>query len=115
MGSLFMAAGLYIIPTAPYETGFYVVECIAIILIALANGCLTPSINSLISKNANPNEQGKILGVSMSVGSLGRVIGPYLGGFLYGMAMFMPYFIGALIMVGAWRVAKRFGVKYAHV
>lgn len=95
-----MAAGLYY-PTAPFEAGFYVVEGFAITLIALANGCLSPSINSLISKNANPDEQGKALGVSMSVGSMGRVIGPYLGGFVYGMAMFMPYFVGALIMVAA--------------
>ncbi len=115
IGCLLMAAGLYIIPTAPFEAGFYVVEGFAITLIALANGCLSPSINSLISKNANPDEQGKALGVSMSVGSMGRVIGPYLGGFVYGMAMFMPYFVGALIMVAAWRVAVRFGVKYAHV
>ncbi len=115
IGCLLMAAGLYIIPTAPFEAGFYVVEGFAITLIALANGCLSPSINALISKNANPDEQGKALGVSMSVGSMGRVIGPYLGGFVYGMAMFMPYFVGALIMVAAWRVAVRFGVKYAHV
>lgn len=115
LGCLLMAAGLYIIPTAPFETGFYIVEGIAIILIALANGCLSPSINSLISKNADQDAQGKALGVSMSVSSMGRVIGPYLGGFVYGMAMFMPYFIGALIMVAAWRVAVRFGVKYAHI
>lgn len=111
-GSLLMAAGLYILPMAPYETGFYVVEGIAIILIALANGCLTPSINSLISRNAPEDQQGKLLGVSMSVGSMGRVIGPYLGGFLYGMAKFMPYYVGTLVMIASWRVSKRFLVKY---
>ncbi len=112
MGCILMAIGLYILPTAPYERWFYIVEGIAILFIALANGCISPSIQSLLSKNAGDKEQGKILGVSMSVSSLGRVFGPYLGGLFYGMAQFMPYFMGSLIMVGAWRVAKRFVVKY---
>lgn len=112
MGCLLMAIGLYLLPTAPYERWFYVVEGIAILFIALANGCISPSIQSLLSKNAGDQEQGKILGVSMSVSSLGRVFGPYLGGLFYGMAQFMPYFMGALIMIAAWRVAKRFVVKY---
>jgi len=112
IGCLLMAIGLYLLPTAPYERWFYVVEGIAILFIALANGCISPSIQSLLSKNAGEQEQGKILGVSMSVSSLGRVFGPYLGGLFYGMAQFMPYFMGALIMVAAWRVAKRFVVKY---
>ncbi|GAB1397663.1 MAG TPA: MFS transporter [Saprospiraceae bacterium] len=115
IGAVLLAAGLYIIPMAPYKEGFYLVEGFAIILISLANGCLSPSITSLLSQNAGAEEQGKVLGVGMSVNSLGRVIGPYAGGFLYGMAMFMPYFIGTLIMIGAWNVARRFRTKYAHI
>ena len=112
IGSVLMAVGLYMIPTAPYERWFYVVTGIAILLIALANGCLTPSIQSLLSKNSSAGEQGKILGVSMSVSSLGRVAGPYLGGLFYGMVQFMPYFMGFLIMVAAAMVSKRFVFKY---
>lgn len=112
IGSILMAIGLYLIPTAPYERWFYVVEGIAIIFIALANGCLSPSIQSLLSKNAREDEQGKILGVSMSVSSLGRVVGPYLGGLFYGMVQFMPYFMGFLIMAAAALVSKRFVAKY---
>jgi MFS family permease len=112
IGSILMAVGLYMIPTAPYERWFYVITGIAILLIALANGCITPSIQSLLSKNSSESEQGKILGVSMSVGSMGRVVGPYLGGLFYGMVQFMPYFMGFLIMAGAAFVSRKFVLKY---
>ncbi len=112
IGSLLMMVGLYMIPMAPLGIGFYIVTGISIVLITLANGCLTPAINSLVSQLAPANQQGKYLGVSNSVSSIGRVIGPYLGGFSFGMAKFMPYYLGALIMFITWRLAKRYMDKF---
>jgi fucose permease len=47
-------------------------------LFALGNGLATPSLNSLASKSAGPGEQGGVLGVTQSVASLARVVGPLL-------------------------------------
>jgi hypothetical protein len=43
---------------------------------AVGNGLATPSLTSLASKSASAAEQGGILGVTQSVASLARVVGP---------------------------------------
>ena len=60
-----------------------------------------PSISSLLSRNATNKEQGQVLGMNQSFGSLARIAGPTLGGFLYGLHYTAPYIGGAVLMVGA--------------
>ena len=52
-------------------------------LIAFSLGLNNPSVTSLISKNADRDEQGGVLGVNQSFSSLGRVIGPLWAGFFF--------------------------------
>jgi MFS transporter, DHA1 family, tetracycline resistance protein len=51
--------------------------------LALGMGLTQPSLNSLISRRAGREEQGEVLGVSQSVGSLSRVLGPAAAGFFF--------------------------------
>jgi MFS transporter, DHA1 family, tetracycline resistance protein len=51
--------------------------------LALGMGLVQPSINSLVSRRAGPEEQGEVLGVAQSVGSLSRVLGPVAAGFFF--------------------------------
>ena len=74
--------GLTIIPLPSVEW-FYPVQIFAIFLLAMGNGLLMPSINSLVSLNAPSNSQGKMLGILQSLGSLARTVGPLASGFLY--------------------------------
>jgi predicted MFS family arabinose efflux permease len=46
-------------------------------------GFHSPSITSAISRLSGAHEQGGILGLAQAVASLGRIIGPAWGGFLY--------------------------------
>jgi multidrug resistance protein len=46
-------------------------------------GLLTPSLSSLLSRITSRDVQGTIMGLYQSVNSLGRVIGPTLGGFFF--------------------------------
>jgi DHA1 family tetracycline resistance protein-like MFS transporter len=72
--------------------------------LAFASGVLNTIINSSISKSVYPEEVGGALGVSASVESLTRVIGPVAGAFLLDMlAPWAPGVLGALIMV--WLVS----------
>lgn len=103
-GSLLMAFGLATLPFAPTDMFFF--QFISLGLISLANGCLTPSINSLISQAANPGEQGQALGTNQSLGSLARVVGPVLGGFLFNLHYTLPYLLGGVLMIGAYSVSK---------
>lgn len=52
-------------------------------LLAMGMGFQSPSMMSVISQLADPADQGSTLGVSQSLGSLGRVIGPIWGGWVF--------------------------------
>jgi predicted MFS family arabinose efflux permease len=78
---------------------FIPLELIAFALLALANGCITPSITSLLSKSANADDVGQVLGVNQSFGSLARAAGMALGGWMYGIEFHFPFMAGAAIMI----------------
>jgi DHA1 family tetracycline resistance protein-like MFS transporter len=68
--------------------------------LAFASGVLNTVINSSLTKSVYPEEVGGALGVSASVESLTRVIGPVAGAFLLDvLAPWAPGVLGALIMV----------------
>jgi MFS transporter, DHA1 family, tetracycline resistance protein len=74
----------------------------AVSALALGMGLTQPSLNSLISRRAGREEQGEVLGVSQSVGSLSRVLGPAAAGFLF--AQFgrnAAFFWGAVLVFAA--------------
>jgi len=76
--------------------------------IAIGNAFITPSLTSLISKHAGTSEQGGTLGVSQSFSSLGRVIGPFLGGFIIGaVGIAWPFYTGGVMLLTALVLAFR--------
>jgi MFS family permease len=97
-GTYLCIASLAMIPWVTPET-FIPLELIAFSLMALANGCLTPSITSLLSKTADAKDVGQVLGVNQSFGSVARAAGMGLSGFIYGIEYHLPFLIGALLMV----------------
>ncbi|MCF8255391.1 MAG: MFS transporter [Bacteroidia bacterium] len=112
IGSVLMAIGLGSMPFVPVDLFF--LQMISILLIALANGCMMPSITSLISQYSPKNEQGQVLGMNQSFGSLARVIGPILGGFLYSLNFVWPYVGGAILMISSYFIASLLLKKHAH-
>ena len=103
--SRLVSAGIYLcivsfamIPWVNRST-FIPLELIAFALLALANGCITPSITSLLSQSAVPNEIGQVLGVNQSFGSLARALGMALSGFMYGVDFHLPFLASAIIML----------------
>lgn len=81
---------------------------LAVSALALGMGLTQPSLNSLISRRAGREEQGEVLGVSQSVGSLSRVLGPAGAGFLFAeFGRNAPYFWGTALVAGALLVALK--------
>jgi DHA1 family tetracycline resistance protein-like MFS transporter len=81
-------------------------------VLALGMGMAQPSISSLISREASATEQGSVLGVNQSVGSLARLLGPLAAGSAFTIGgPSAPYMIGAvLLLASAWlatRVLRR--------
>ena len=97
-GTYLFISSLLIIPWVTPET-FIPIELIALAIMALANGCLTPSITSLLSKSADPKDVGQVLGVNQSFGSVARATGMGLSGFIYGIEFHLPFMVGALLML----------------
>src|SRR5215204_1289637 len=77
VGALLFTASLVLIPLTGPETGTAALLSLGA-LFALGNGLATPSLTSLASKSAGAGEQGGVLGVTQSVASLARVVGPLI-------------------------------------
>jgi predicted MFS family arabinose efflux permease len=106
-GLALIALGLLLMPFA----GTLPVLLAAVSALALGMGTMQPSINSLISLRAGAEQQGEVMGVTQSIGSLARVLGPLIAGALFaGFGRSSPFLWGA-ILVGAglligWRLPR---------
>jgi DHA1 family tetracycline resistance protein-like MFS transporter len=80
----------------------------AVTALALGMGLVQPSLNSLISRRAMREEQGEVMGVSQSVGSLSRVLGPAAAGLFFGeFGPNAPFFWGAVLVAAAMVAALK--------
>ncbi len=68
----------------------------------------SPTINSLISLEAAPDQRGTYLGLAQSVASLARIFGPAWAGFCFvTLGRDWPYFTGAMVMAVMLALALR--------
>ncbi len=92
-GTILMMLGLGFIP---YGVNFIGVA-IVVAMLSVGTGILQPIILSMISKYSPDNQQGEILGLNQSFGSLARVFGPMWGGFSFDFLGYeFPFLTGAL-------------------
>lgn len=77
---------------------------IGVTLLGLGNGLANPSINGSISLVSGKDVQGNNLGVSQSLSSMARILGPPTGGALYQHVGSWSPFAGAAVvtLVGWW-------------
>jgi DHA1 family tetracycline resistance protein-like MFS transporter len=75
-------------------------------VLALGMGFNNPSLTSMVSKLSDEDDQGGILGLAASLSSLGRVLGPVWGGYLYdAYGMRTPYLTSSALMLVAFAVS----------
>jgi DHA1 family tetracycline resistance protein-like MFS transporter len=75
-------------------------------LLALGMGFNSPSLSSMVSQLSDADDQGGILGLASSLASLGRVVGPAWGGYLYdAFGMRTPYVSASVLMFIAFVMA----------
>jgi multidrug resistance protein len=92
-GIVLSAAGFLLIAFASRLWLIYTAAAI----IALGAGLAGPAMVGLISRRVAQHEQGRILGVNMSLGSLARVFGPLWAGAAFDVVSSgAPYWTGAL-------------------
>jgi DHA1 family tetracycline resistance protein-like MFS transporter len=79
---------------------------VALGLLAMGMGFNNPSLSSMVSKLSHEDDQGGTLGLASSLSSLGRVVGPAWGGYMYdAFGMTTPYLSAAGLMFVACLVS----------
>ena len=108
-GTVLVALGLFSMPFVPTDQFYF--ELVSLTLLSFGNALLTPTVSSLLTTFAPEGAQGKILGTNQSVGSLARVVGPAIGGLVYGWHYTYPYVLSGtitlVVSVLALRLRKR--------
>ncbi|MDT9546864.1 MAG: MFS transporter [Chlorobium sp.] len=99
-GHLFTFIGVFFVPFAPKEALFTIGLAI-LFFFAIGTSLVAPINLSLISLYSYKQQQGEILGISQSVNSFARIMGPFSGSILYGMNFHAPYIVaGVLTIIG---------------
>jgi MFS transporter, DHA1 family, multidrug resistance protein len=79
----------------------FITAAIFLSIFGIGNGVIRPSVSSLLTKTSTAGH-GSATGLLSSFDSLGRIIGPPLGGWLFSMAIGLPYISGAIISILAF-------------
>ena len=74
----------------------FITAAIYLTVFGIGNGVIRPSVSSLLTKTSTAGH-GSATGLLSSFDSLGRIVGPPLGGWLFSVAIGLPYISGAII------------------
>jgi DHA1 family tetracycline resistance protein-like MFS transporter len=102
IGLALLALSMFALPMAQTRT----MLLLATAGIAVGNAFINPTINGLVSRSVNKHWQGRVLGLMQASASLGRFLGPLLGGWLlafnsrrtpdFGKA---PFWAGSVLLI----------------
>lgn len=102
IGTFLLTAGLLAIPMSSSVVSMYVVLAV----LAFGSGINNPCNQAMLSKLAPAGSVGGVLGVGQSLSTLGRIIGPALGGYLFGkFGATYPYLVGGGAMAVAFALS----------
>lgn len=79
----------------------FTTAAIYLTIFGIGNGVIRPSISALLTKSSNAGH-GSTTGLLSSFDSLGRIIGPPLGGWLFSITLNLPYILGIALSVIAY-------------
>ncbi|HET9980114.1 MAG TPA: MFS transporter [Ktedonobacterales bacterium] len=96
-----LAVGLALLPFS----GTLALMLVALALLSIGDGAVTPTNNALLSLATPPEAQGETLGLSQGIAGLGRMIAPLIAGALFSVGIGLPFVVGAGLAVVAMLVA----------
>jgi len=77
-----------------YESFFFTA-----VPLALGSGLINPTLAALVSKRAEADEQGAVIGLKEGMSSLARFFGPFCGLLAFGIKIELPFYIAAFVVV----------------
>lgn len=94
LGLVFFVIGMGGIAWAPWIS----LMAITMGALAIGNGLTNPSVLGSISLLSSSRDQGSVMGLTQSLSSLGRILGPAMGGAIYSsFSMASPFMAAALL------------------
>ena len=90
-GVLVLVAAMLVFPFCTNDSSFY----IAGTLIAIGGGLANPTLQSLISRNCDRENQGLMLGFAQGLSSLARILGPFSGISLFTYMGSLPFLVAS--------------------
>ena len=103
-GHLFTFAGVFFVPFIPQDTLFSY-GLLILLCFAIGTSLVAPINLSMISLYSYKQQQGQILGLSQSVNSFARIMGPFSGSILYGMNFHAPYIVAGVLTIAGTFIA----------
>lgn len=79
----------------------FTTAAIFLTIFGIGNGVIRPSVSSMLTKVSTAGH-GSSTGLLSSFDSLGRIVGPVLGGWLYSFAIGLPYISGIILTIIAF-------------
>ena len=101
-GTLLLAIAFALIPLA----GSVPILLVPLLIASVGRAIAQPSLVSLVSMAASPDERGAVMGVFQSGASLARIIGPLLAGALYDRALAAPFVLASLVFLAVSLLAR---------
>ena len=103
VGMVILFLSFVLLPLVGGMGSLLVVSC----LIAIGNSLVQPTLNGLASRSVDASWQGRAMGLVQAFASLGRGLGPILGGWLLGFDRSgavsqygrTPFWVAALLMI----------------
>jgi multidrug resistance protein len=95
IGPLLLAFGVGLTPILATIPGFG----ISTVLIALGVGITNTAVPGFISLMTTPERQGSTLGVTQSIGSIARIFGPVIGGYITELSGFQSSFYASGLLL----------------
>lgn len=86
-------------------SGIFSLMLVISMCMAIGTGITNPSLSSLLSQLVDPDERGGVLGIGQSLASLGRVVGPSVGGLLFEIHPGVPFWVAAVLTLACTLVA----------
>lgn len=88
----------------------FTTAAIFLTVFGIGNGVIRPSVSALLTKTSTAGH-GSTTGLLSSFDSLGRIIGPPLGGLLFSIEAGLPYVSGAILSIIAFMLFQMYRVK----
>lgn len=88
----------------------FVTAAIYLTIFGVGNGIIRPAVSALLTKRSRTGH-GSVTGLLSSFDSLGRILGPILGGLLYTISMGLPYISGIFLSAVAFILFRMYTAK----